>query len=396
MIDLFLSLFLFQGDNTDNEMQSFEYSDEVEDTEGLHGDQKESKVDCIELRTLLLFLLLWQAMFKVADRAIVLLLKFFKLFLTGIGKILQAKVLLKFAKIIPETLYLIEKNLGLQKDSFIRYAVCPKCKTLYNYEDCIRRKPNGEAVSAKCSHVSYPHHPHRTRRRPCGSILMKTMRSRTGKTFLHPKQVYCFRKVSDSLQDLINKPNFMEHCEKWRNRPTQLPDNILGDCFEGRVWKEFQYVDGEPFLAVPNNFGLMLNVDWFQPTLHGSDSIGVIYMVVMNLPREERFKPENLIVVGIIPGPKEPKHNINSFLQPMVDDLTDLWDGVILNNENGTREMIRAAILALSSDIPATRKCGGFVGHAAKKGECKDVQKKMKKRFIWTCLLSSGLRIIHK
>lgn len=38
-------------------------------------------------------------------------------------------------------------------------------------------------------------------------------------------------------------------------------------------------MDGEPFLAVPNNFGLMLNVDWFQPTLHGSDSIGVIYLV---------------------------------------------------------------------------------------------------------------------
>ena len=51
--------------------------------------------------------------------------------------------------------------------------------------------------------------------------------------------------------------------------------------------EEFQYVDREPFLAIPNNFGLMLNVDWFQPTLHGSESIGVIYMVVMNLPREE-------------------------------------------------------------------------------------------------------------
>ena len=71
-------------------MQSFEYSDEVEDTEGFHSDQNKSKGDCTELRTLLLFLLLWQAMFKVADRAIVLLLKFFKLFLTGIGKIIQA------------------------------------------------------------------------------------------------------------------------------------------------------------------------------------------------------------------------------------------------------------------------------------------------------------------
>ena len=98
----------------------------------------------------------------------------------------------------------------------------------------------------------------------------------------------------------------------------------------------------------------------------------VIYMV--NLSREESFKTENLIVVGIIPGPKELKHNINSFLQPMVDDTTDLWAGVILNTENGTPVIIRAAILALSSDIPATWKCGSFVGHTEKKVECKDVQ----------------------
>ena len=70
---------------------------------------------------------------------------------------------------------------------------------------------------------------------------------------MYPKQVYCFKKVTESLQDLINKRNFMENCEKWRKRSTQLPDDILGDFFEGRVWKEFQYVDVEPFLAAPNN-----------------------------------------------------------------------------------------------------------------------------------------------
>ena len=46
-------------------------------------------------------------MFKVADRAIVLLLKVFKLFLSGIGKMMHAEVLINFAKIIPETLYMI-------------------------------------------------------------------------------------------------------------------------------------------------------------------------------------------------------------------------------------------------------------------------------------------------
>ncbi len=43
-------------------------------------------------------------------------------------------------------------------------------------------------------------------------------------------------------------------------------------------------------LAYGHNYGLMLNVDWFQPYKHVSDSIGAIYLSVMNLSREERFK----------------------------------------------------------------------------------------------------------
>ena len=80
----------------------------------------------------------------------------------------------------------------------------------------------------------------------------------------------------------------------------------------------------------------MINLDWFQPTKHGCDSIGVIYMVVINLPRQERFKPENVIIVGIIPGPKEPKLHVNTFLQPLVDELIDFWDGVLLTTSIGT------------------------------------------------------------
>ena len=78
----------------------------------------------------------------------------------------------------------------------------------------------------------------------------------------------------------------------------------------------------------------------------------------MNLPREERFKPENVIIVGIIPGPKEPKGDVNSFLKPLVDEHIDFWDGVI----------IAVALLALCCDVSAARKCGGFAGHSAAKG----------------------------
>ena len=51
------------------------------------------------------------------------------------------------------------------------------------------------------------------------------------------------------------------------------------------------------------NIALMMNVDWFQPFKHSPYSVGVIYLALMNLPHGERYRRENIIVVGIIPGP---------------------------------------------------------------------------------------------
>lgn len=49
-------------------------------------------------------------------------------------------------------------------------------------------------------------------------------------------------------------------------------------------------------------------------------------MVLMNLPREIRFKAENVMLVGIIPGPHEPKLTIYTYLRPLVAELNVLWD----------------------------------------------------------------------
>ena len=113
----------------------------------------------------------------------------------------------------------------------------------------------------------------------------------------------------------------------------------------------------------------MMNVDWYQPFKHTTYSIGVIYLVVLNLPRAERFKDENMILVGLIPGPKEPKLHINAYLEPLVSELQALWKGVVLDDASTLGcQVYRAAILCLASDIPASRKCGGFMGHGALRG----------------------------
>ena len=69
-------------------------------------------------------------------------------------------------------------------------------------------------------------------------------------------------------------------------------------------------------------------MDFFQPYKHIKGySVGAIYGVLMNLPREMRYKRENVILIGLIPGPKEPDHDINTFVDPLVRELILLWSG---------------------------------------------------------------------
>ena len=46
-------------------------------------------------------------------------------------------------------------------------------------------------------------------------------------------------------------------------------------------------LDGHDFLSTPYSLAVMLNLDRFQPFSHVNYSVGVIYMVILNLPREE-------------------------------------------------------------------------------------------------------------
>ena len=90
-------------------------------------------------------------------------------------------------------------------------------------------------------------------------------------------------------------------------------------------------------------------------------------MVILNLPREERYKLEDIILVSIIPGPKKPKLTVNSFLAPLVEELEELWDGITIPVSVPTKGnvVIRLAVICVACDIPTARKMCGFAGHSA-------------------------------
>lgn len=50
--------------------------------------------------------------------------------------------------------------------------------------------------------------------------------------------------------------------------------------------------------------------------------LDMIVMACLNIPSKLRYKPENLYLVGIIPGPDEPAlERLNHYMRPLVSDL---------------------------------------------------------------------------
>ena len=129
---------------------------------------------------------------------------------------------------------------------------------------------------------------------PCDEILLKTVCTGS-KTFLYPRMVYPYNSVTKSLQLFLSRPGFWEKCQEWRKQI--FPDDVKTDIYQGNVWKE---LSSTGFLSHINSLAVMLNVDWFRPHKHSPGSVGVLYLVLLSLPRHERYKLENIIVVGIL------------------------------------------------------------------------------------------------
>lgn len=162
------------------------------------------------------------------------------------------------------------------------------------------------------------------------------------------------------------RPKFIQKCELWRVRQTD--QDVYQDVYDGNVWKNFLEYDGVPFLSLPFNFGFSLNIDWFQPFKHTKHAEGAAYLTILNLPREERYLQENMILLGVIPGPKEPSLTMNTLLEPFVKEMIALWEGIVMTTADGMQVLVRGALLCCNCDTPASRKVCGFVACSAYHG----------------------------
>ena len=143
----------------------------------------------------------------------------------------------------------------------------------------------------------------------------------TEKHYLYPRSVLLY-VTKNYFSSLLNRSNFIDACNHWKELTgLEESSNVYKSVYDGEIWKKFKK-DGNTFFSHEHslNFGLMLNINWFKPCKHTEYSVGAMYLTIMNLPRKIRFKQENVLLIGLIPGPKEPKWSINSMLYPLVQE----------------------------------------------------------------------------
>ena len=258
--------------------------------------------------------------------AIGVFFRFFSLFLLKLSEISGSKMVRSIYDVFPNTLAKAEamQSIGI---NLIKLVVRPKCHTTYSAWDLI-----GRGNSPRCSFVRFPHHPLHHMRIKCDKILLKSVRTASGKILFPPIKVFCYQSVIAWLRRMVDRPKMLELLSHWKTR--NIPHGVMCDVYDGAVWKSFfpANIDEVPPIA------LLINVDWFQPYKHVAYSVGAIYLTNLNLPRQLRYRRENVLVVGIIPGPHEPKLHINSYLETLVDELLDLMKGIKMHTPPGLKK----------------------------------------------------------
>ena len=103
--------------------------------------------------------------------------------------------------------------------------------------------------------------------------------------------------------------------------------------------------------------------DGFAPFKKRKHTAWILLVFNYNLPPDERFRKDNILCVGIIPGPKKPC-DADSFIHPLVRELDELAIGVSAYDAlSRSLFALHAYVIAGFGDIPAISMLMHMKGH---------------------------------
>ncbi|KAA0060503.1 uncharacterized protein E5676_scaffold119G001090 [Cucumis melo var. makuwa] len=122
------------------------------------------------------------------------------------------------------------------------------------------------------------------------------------------------------------------------------------DC--ALFWKDYASLD-----KYARNVRLALSSDGFNPfgNMSTSYSMWPVILIPYNLPPWKCMKAPFTFLSLLIPGPRSPGKEIDIYLQPLIDELNELWvDGIqTYDSFSASFFQLRAALLWTINDFPA-------------------------------------------
>ena len=237
------------------------------------------------------------------------------------------------------------------------YLQCPACYALYDYTGV---PPPAESVLRTCTHRSTP------TSSPC-NVPLWTERRVGEKTVLVPRRKYVHQSLKEWMGRMLSRPGIEEIIDE---APHRTPTGRISDIWDSSVFQNFRDDDGTPFFAkrgTEGRYAFSLGADSFHPlgNLEAKQSISstAIYMVLLNLPENERYKYKNMYLAGVIPGPSKPSmEQINHVLDLLVKELLEFWKGVFFTSTARYTfgRLVKGVVIPLVCDMLAARQMAGL------------------------------------
>jgi hypothetical protein len=248
------------------------------------------------------------------------------------------------------------------------FAVCPNPDCHFNYKPTFHEGSPIPHYPTTCSHREFQGSP------KCGTPLIKPRRV-NGHIIHAPIKPFVAFSFKHWLGGILARSEFEKTMDKSWMPCKERPAPEMKDIFDGEVLHNFKGLDGQHFSAggEEGRYVFSLCLDYFNPLGNKQagkkKSIGLISMVCLNLPPEMRYKPENMFLFGIIPGPNEPPLAcFNHYLHILIEELLEFWYSGVRFSRTSTcyyGRVVRCALVCVVSDLLAARKVNGFaaIGH---------------------------------
>ncbi|XP_042415312.1 uncharacterized protein LOC122004501 [Zingiber officinale] len=161
-------------------------------------------------------------------------------------------------------------------------------------------------------------------------------------------------KSEQKAEDLIWHSNHKSH------------DHMMRHPVDSIAWDTINH-KWPAFASDPRNLRLGLATDGFNPfgDLSSRYSCWPVILVNYNLPPLMCMAKENLMLTLLILGPKQPGNDIDVYLEPLVEDLKELWDIGVETYDAFSKSMfnMKAILMWTINDFPAY---GNLAGCATK------------------------------